>query len=124
MSESTASRLDRVGREQRREERQRSSTTGQVSSNLVSSSALNTSSSSNQSQVVSRSTKNTDGPQSSESIDIENSDSQISTSTLEAGNNMSQFRKTDNGRYFIIVMPLLDSPHIISSISIVNCLLK
>ena len=79
MSESTASRLDRVGREQRREERQRSSTTGQVSSNLVSSSALNTSSSSNQSQVVSRSTKNTDDPQSSESIDIENSDSQILT---------------------------------------------
>ena len=84
MSESTASRLDRVGREQRREERQRTSTSVTASSNLVSSTSLTSSSSPSQSPIAARVTSHSEQQGFSNSDNV-NGEDEVSTSTLEPG---------------------------------------
>ena len=83
MSESTASRIDRAGREQRREERQRATS---ASSNLVSSSSSLVPLNSQRASFVDRETKNSSDSLHSDKNENRSEEHHITTSTLPSGN--------------------------------------
>ena len=85
MSESTASRIDRVGREQRREEKQRTTAAAVSSSNIVSSSPISSSS------PVSSST-----PQASDSVRAPNKEvDYLNINNLDEVTEVTQIQDSD-----------------------------